>query len=55
MKRRLSKLSLHRDTVQQLDRKEALEAIAGGISRRCEWSGYQTCGTCAATCGTNLC
>lgn len=55
MKKKLTKkLSLHRETLTQLEQPE-LQLAAGGATLRCEYSGYQTCATCGQTCGTNLC
>ncbi|HKI04544.1 MAG TPA: class I lanthipeptide [Thermoanaerobaculia bacterium] len=57
MKKHLKKrLVLHRETLTALDQLE-LKAAAGGATspRACPYSGYQTCGTCQATCTTNFC
>lgn len=56
MKKKSCSLKLHRETLKALDAR-ALEPAAGGYTtpRQCPWSGYQTCGTCVLTCGTNLC
>jgi hypothetical protein len=53
MKKNTKKLVLNRETLVLLDNN--LKDVAGGITLRCQYSGYATCGTCAATCGTNLC
>lgn len=52
MKKQVKKLVLAKETVIRLE--ENLEQVAGGLTHDC-WSGYRTCNTCGATCGTNLC
>jgi hypothetical protein len=56
MTRKSCTLKLHRETLKALDT-HTLEPALGGITgpKACTWSGYQTCQTCAQTCGTNLC
>ncbi len=56
MKRKIGVLKLHRETLKALETLE-LEPAVGAYTtpRQCPWSGYQTCGTCVLTCGTNLC
>ncbi len=56
MKRKNCTLKLNRETLQALDTR-VLEPAVGGLTnpRVCTFSGYQTCGTCVATCGSNLC
>jgi hypothetical protein len=56
MKKTMTKrLTLHRETLADLE--HGLEQAAGGVTgpKACTFSGYQTCATCGATCGTNLC
>jgi len=54
MKKQMKKLVLNRETLVGLETN--LCQVAGGITLRCQYSGYQTCATCDnATCGTNLC
>jgi len=53
MKKTVKKLVLNRETLTNLE--ENLGEVAGGATLRCQYSGYQTCATCMATCGTNLC
>jgi hypothetical protein len=54
MKKQMKKLSLNRETLTGLD--EDLGQVAGGVTlKACTFSGYNTCQTCGATCGTNLC
>jgi hypothetical protein len=54
MKKQMKKLVLNRETLVGLD--ESLEKVAGGYTlKACTFSGYNTCQTCAATCGTNYC
>ncbi|MEP7012279.1 MAG: hypothetical protein ABJC13_18305 [Acidobacteriota bacterium] len=56
MKRKSCALKLHRETLKALDSRTLEPAVAGVTGpKACEWSGYQTCATCGATCGTNLC
>jgi hypothetical protein len=52
MKKTVKKLALNRETLTNLE--ENLAQVAGGATLHCEYSGYRTCATCAATCGTNL-
>lgn len=54
MKKPLKKITLHRETLLQLDPGK-LEKALGGYTPRCQYSGYGTCGTCEATCTTNYC
>lgn len=55
MKKKLTKkLSLHRETLAQLEQPD-LQLAAGGATAWCQYSGYRTCGTCEATCTTNYC
>ena len=55
MKKQMKKLALNRETLVGLD--ASLAQVAGGVTgpKACTFSGYQTCATCGATCGTNLC
>jgi hypothetical protein len=53
MKKTAKRLVLSRETLSNLE--SSLEQVAGGITRFCTFSGYNTCQTCEATCGTNLC
>jgi hypothetical protein len=54
MKKKMKKLTLSKETLVHLE--EDLVKAAGGITLRCQYSGYRTCGTCDnQTCGTNLC
>jgi hypothetical protein len=50
------KLTLNRETLTELDRLD-LRRADGGVTgpRACPFSGYNTCGTCQATCTTNFC
>ncbi|HVG10507.1 MAG TPA: class I lanthipeptide [Thermoanaerobaculia bacterium] len=52
-KKEKKKLTLNRETLVSLE--ENLKQVAGGVTLRCEYSGYKTCATCGQTCGTNLC
>ena len=59
-KKTVKKLALAKETLVDLE--SGVGHIAGGgISGTgcgepaCPWSGYRTCNTCGATCGTNLC
>lgn len=64
MKKKLKKLTLHRETLIELDRTE-LGWAAGGTAYtcpsftcypdNCQWSGRATCTTCEITCTTNYC
>lgn len=57
----MKKLTLNRETVVDLEK--GLREAGGGVSNACSascpqvctFSGYRTCNTCGATCGTNLC
>ena len=51
----LRKLVLNRETLVELDRMNLEHAAGGAPTRFCPYSGYNTCGTCEATCTTNLC
>ncbi|HZF08914.1 MAG TPA: hypothetical protein VFE33_09010 [Thermoanaerobaculia bacterium] len=58
-KKKVRKLSLHRETLVELDR---FDSVVGGATLTCtgcpnvcEWSGRATCNTCQLTCTTNLC
>ena len=66
MKKKLKKLVLAKETLVDLEGN--LGPVAGGASTLagcisgtgcnntgCPYSGYRTCNTCGATCGTNLC
>ena len=53
MKKQVKKLVLSRETLVDLE--ENLVQVAGGYTARCQYSGYNTCNTCAATCTTNYC
>lgn len=61
MKKQTKKLVLNRETLVQLE--NGLGRVAGGATYNCSascpdvctFSGYRTCNTCGATCGTNLC
>jgi hypothetical protein len=53
MKKQIKKLVLSRETLVGLEAN--LSQVAGGVTLRCEYSGYATCATCNRTCGTNLC
>jgi hypothetical protein len=55
MKKQMKKLVLNRETLVGLD--VNLGQVAGGLTnpKACQDSGYNTCQTCQATCGTNLC
>ncbi len=56
MKKRATKVRLHRETLLNLD---AVQYVGGGISLtcpdRCDYSGRNTCTTCKVTCTTNFC
>lgn len=56
MKKKIKKLEINRETLAKLDELE-LHPVAGGTSSPdyCTFSGYRTCNTCKATCGTNYC
>jgi hypothetical protein len=55
MKKKASKLTLHRETLVDLE--EDLQRVAGGMTfGGCTFSGgLQTCATCGNTCQTNRC
>ena len=53
-KKDLKKLTLHRETLAELDRLHLVN-VEGGATRFCQFSGYNTCTTCQATCTTNYC
>lgn len=55
-KTKLKKLTLNRETLTELDRLD-LHRAGGGYTgpRACQFSGYNTCQTCQATCTTNYC
>jgi hypothetical protein len=53
MKKTVKKLVLNRETLVDLE--QSLRQVAGGITLRCQYSGYQTCGTCESVCTTNYC
>jgi hypothetical protein len=54
MKKQIKKLVLSRETLVSLE--NDLRQVVGGVTLRCEYSGYRTCATCDNnTCGTNLC
>ena len=61
MKKKLKKLVLAKETVADLGSGIVNVAGANTVSctgcgpPACPWSGYHTCVTCGATCGTNLC
>lgn len=49
------KLSLHRETLAQLEQPD-LHLVAGGVyTDRCPYSGQNTCNTCEGVCTTNYC
>lgn len=60
-KKSLKKLVLAKETLADLE--SGLGNVAAGATASCTgcgapacpWSGYRTCVTCGATCGTNLC
>jgi hypothetical protein len=60
-KKSLKKLVLAKETLTHLE--SGLGYVAAGATvsctgcgaPACPWSGYRTCNTCGATCGTNLC
>lgn len=55
-KTKLKKLTLNRETLIELDRLDLRQAGGGPTGPRvCQFSGYNTCNTCQATCTTNLC
>ena len=54
-KKAAKKLSLHRETVAQLEKPELELAAGGAYTARCQYSGYGTCGTCESVCTTNYC
>ncbi len=66
MKSKTKKLTLHRETLTELDRTQ-LDPAAGGATGRytcisftcypgiCDYSGRRTCFTCEMTCTTNYC
>jgi hypothetical protein len=61
MKKTPKKLVLAKETLADLE--SGLSNVAGAATASCTgcgapacpWSGYRTCITCGATCGTNLC
>ena len=62
MKKQVKKLALSRETLTHLE--NSLGHVAGAATALncsascpdiCTFSGYRTCNTCGATCGTNLC
>lgn len=53
-KKDLKKLTLHRETLAELDRLNLVN-VEGGATTLCQYSGYRTCTTCQATCTTNYC
>lgn len=54
-KKDIKKLSLHRETLTQLENTD-LQAVAGGYTARCQYSnGQATCTTCEGVCTTNYC
>lgn len=66
MKKQVKKLVLAKETLVDLQGNLSYAATAaavayGGVSGTgcgapaCPWSGYRSCNTCGATCGTNLC
>jgi hypothetical protein len=58
MKKIIKKLVLNRETVADLDGDLRLANGGATITCRplaCQYSGYQTCNTCQATCTTNYC
>lgn len=54
-KKATKKLSLHRETVAQLEKTELHLAAGGAYTDRCQYSGQGTCGTCEGVCTTNYC
>jgi natural product precursor len=54
VKKKIKKLTLNRETLLELDRPELRQAV-GGYTLHCQYSGYNTCNTCEATCTTNFC
>lgn len=59
MKTQGTKIRLHRETLRHLAA-DSLGQAAGGLSLTCypnfcEFSGFNTCATCKATCTSNLC
>ncbi len=55
MKKKCCALRLHRETLRALDPRTLEPAVGMVYTPRCQYSGYQTCGTCIETCGTNYC
>jgi len=54
MKKQTKKLTLAKETLVNLE--EKLVDVVGGVTlKACTFSGYNTCQTCGASCGTNLC
>ena len=53
MKKTVKKMALNRETLVDLE--QSLVKVAGGITLRCQYSGYATCGTCESVCTTNYC
>jgi hypothetical protein len=53
MKKTTKKLVLNRETLISLESR--LQGVAGAISKMCTLSGLDTCGTCQASCTSNLC
>lgn len=53
MKKTVKKMNLNRETLVNLS--ESLAKVAGGITPRCTYSGYNTCNTCESVCTTNFC
>jgi hypothetical protein len=65
MKKKMKKLVLAKETLVDLE--GSLGPVVGGSTlpgcisgtgcnnTACPYSGYRTCNTCGATCGTNLC
>lgn len=61
-KKSLKKLVLAKETLADLEsgvlgyvEGAATASCTGCGAPACPWSGYRTCNTCGATCGTNLC
>ncbi|MEP7011953.1 MAG: hypothetical protein ABJC13_16635 [Acidobacteriota bacterium] len=65
MRSKAKKLVLHRETLSDLDRAQLVH-VAGASNQyncpsftcypeNCQYSGYNTCFTCADTCTTNYC
>lgn len=60
-KKTVKKLMLAKETL--IDLQSGVEHVAAGAGvsgtgcgePACPWSGYRSCNTCGATCGTNLC